>query len=115
MMEAAAEKALGEVVSTAPQLAGLIRAQRLFEALDGAIQPGLSEPLRRHLRVACVDQGTLVLAAQSSAWASRARLEAAAALDAARALWPGPIRQVKVIVAPWHAESESGASERRST
>lgn len=100
-MESAAEKPLSDLVSSARPLERVLRAQRQFEALDHAIQSGLSETIRGRLRVACVDQDTLVLAAQSSAWASRARLEANAVLAAARVLWPAPLRQVRVIVAPW--------------
>jgi hypothetical protein len=103
-MDSAAEKSLAELVSATRPLARLLRAQRLFEALDEEIQPALSEACRNRLRVACVEGETLILAAPSSAWASRARLEAATALTAARKLWPGELRQVRVIVAPWNVE-----------
>lgn len=100
-MESAAEKSLRDAISGASPLKRLLRAERLFAALDAQIQPHLSELARGQLRVACVQDETLVLAAQSSAWATRARLEAPTALTAAQQLWPAPISKVRVIVAPW--------------
>ena len=100
-MESAAEKNLSKAISEAAPLNRLLRAERQFAALDAQIQLHLSDLARGQLRVACVQDGTLVLAAQSSAWATRARLEAQAALAAAQQLWPAPIYKVQVIVAPW--------------
>lgn len=102
-----AEKDLSEILDAHRPMARLLRAQRLFEALDREIQPALSDLCRGRLRVACVDDETLVLAAPSSAWASRARMEANTALSAARQVWPGKLTQVRVIVAPW-SEGEPG-------
>ena len=100
-MDSAAEKSLAELVKSSGPLARVLRAQRLFEALDREIQPSLSDLCRNQVRVACVEGETLVLAARSSAWASRARMEQVAALSAARKVWPGELKQVRVIVAPW--------------
>jgi len=80
------------------QLSALMRTVQAFEALDRRIQMVLSEQARGRVQVACVDNGQLVLAAQSSAWATRARLEADACLRDAREVWPGEIKSVKVIV-----------------
>ncbi len=99
-MEKATEKTLSDIVAASTPLARTLRLQRLFEALDGEVQPALTGSCRGHVRVACVDSGTLVLAADSPAWASRGRLEAAAVLDAARAVWPEALKRVQVIVAP---------------
>ena len=108
-MDSPAEKNLDQLVAANQPLSRLLRAQRLFEALDREIQPALSEICRNQLRVACVEGDTLVLAAPSSAWASRARMEAKEALAAARKLWPGELKQVRVIVAPW-SEGETAAA-----
>ncbi|MGY6554124.1 MAG: DciA family protein [Wenzhouxiangella sp.] len=104
-MERAAEISLDDAISGVSPLKRLLRAERLFAALDAQIQPQLSELTRGRLRVACVQDDTLVLAAQSSTWATRARLEAQTALAAAQRLWPAPISKVRVIVAPWDANS----------
>ena len=80
------------------QLSTLMRAAQAFQALDQHIQPILSDRARGRVRVACVDQDQLVLAAQSPTWASLARLEAEACLEAARAVWPREIKSVKVVV-----------------
>ncbi len=100
-METPAEKTLNQVLDGSGKLAQLMRAQRQFDALDRAVKPALAEWCRNHLRVACVEGETLVLAVQSSAWAARARLEADTALAAARRLWPGALTRARVIVAPW--------------
>lgn len=106
-MERAAEKSLSEAISGTSPLSRLLRAERLFAALDAQIQPCLSDLARGQLRVACVQDETLVLAAQSSAWATQARLEAQNALAAAQQVWPAPISKVRVIVAPWDAVQRS--------
>lgn len=111
-MERAAEKDLDQVISGSSPLARLLRAERLFAALDAHLQTVLGENCRTQLRVACVKDETLVLAARSSAWAARARLEAQSALDAARQVWPAPIRDVRVIVAPWVDEAGGPRSTR---
>ena len=70
------------------RLASLLRASQAFEALDARLRPHLSESSRGNIRVACVEGDCLVLAAASSAWASRARLEAQNLLEHAKELWP---------------------------
>ncbi|MEE4638400.1 MAG: DciA family protein [Wenzhouxiangella sp.] len=99
-MAQGAEKQPIDIVTGTNSLQRLIRAQRVFEALDKKIQPALSAAARGRVHVACVDGATLVLAADSSAWASRARLEANQALEAARAVWPEALTGVQVIVNP---------------
>ena len=92
------ESSAREIAGKDRQLASLMRAAEAFEALDQRLQAVLSEVSRGRIRVACVDQGELVLAAESPVWATRARLEADTCLDAAREIWPGELRSVKVIV-----------------
>lgn len=97
-MTQGAEKQAIEVVAGSDPLQRLVRAQRVFEALDAKIQATLSASARGKVRVACVDGATLVLVAPSPAWASRARLEAARALQTAQEIWPETLSEVRVIV-----------------
>lgn len=99
-MEKPAEKSLAAAVSDAAPLARTLRAQSLFEALDRKLRPAFSSGCREQVQVACVRDDTLVLAATSPAWASRARLEAPGILEAARRIWPGTLKGVQVIVVP---------------
>jgi len=92
------EHSATEIASQDRRLSALMRAAKAFEALDARIQPALSERARGQVRVACVDGDQLVLSAASAAWATLARLEAGACLEAARAVWPSELRSVKVIV-----------------
>ncbi|NDY96679.1 DciA family protein [Wenzhouxiangella limi] len=98
-MKQGAEKLPIDIVAGSNPLQRLVRAQRVFEALDAKIQPALSQAVRGRIRVACVDGETLVLAADSPVWASRARLEADHALEIARTVWPEALTKVRVIVA----------------
>ncbi len=99
-MEDRAEKPLADTLKGSTVLQRLVRSRRIFDALDRELQPRLPPAARGHVRVACVQQDTLVLAAASSAWASRARLESSSLLEAARALWPGRLERVQIIVSP---------------
>lgn len=92
------EKDLAGIVSADGRLSALIRASRMFDELDRRLQPQLPESLRGKVQVACVDEDVLVIAAASSAWASRARLEAPNMLEAAREIWPQDLRNWRVIV-----------------
>ncbi|MFW5815553.1 MAG: DciA family protein [Wenzhouxiangella sp.] len=102
-MTRGAEKQAIDVVAGSDPLQRLVRAQRVFEALDERIQTSLSTSARGKIRVACVDGATLVLVASSSAWASRARLEAARALATAQEVWPETLSEVRVIVSAGQA------------
>ncbi|MFP4207179.1 MAG: DciA family protein [Wenzhouxiangella sp.] len=99
MVQKDEKQPLDSVAGHAP-LQRLLRAERAFEALDARIQPLLPDTARGHIRIACVDQSVLVIAAASSTWASRARLEAGRILEAAQALWPEELCSTKVIVSP---------------
>ncbi|TVQ34615.1 MAG: DUF721 domain-containing protein [Wenzhouxiangella sp.] len=98
------EKDVGMVSAGHRGLAGLLRRARAFEALDARLQPLLPENARGQIRVACVEGETLVLAATSPAWSSRARLEAPRLLEAAADLWPTELRSTRVIVTPLNLE-----------
>ena len=99
-MEGRAEKSLSDALTGSTTLKRLARAQQIFEALDRQLQPLLPAAARGKVCVACVQGTTLVLAAASSTWAVRARLEADGLLEAARAVWPEPLDRVQVIVSP---------------
>jgi hypothetical protein len=97
-MEFRSEKDLAGIVGSDRTLSALLRAGKMFDELDRHLQPVLSDTLRGHAQVACVDGECLVLAADSPAWASRARLEAPALLEAARKIWPRELNNWRVIV-----------------
>ena len=87
-----AKKSVSAVAGGDRRLASLLRASQAFEALDARLRPHLSESSRGNIRVACVEGDCLVLAAASSAWASRATaLEAQNLLEHAKELWPGEL------------------------
>ena len=83
-----------------PALANLLRMSDRYEAIDKQIQVVLSPRIQGHVEVACVRDTELVLAVDSSAWVSRARLESQEILKAARKAWDQPLASVKVVVAP---------------
>ncbi len=97
-MEKPAEKKPAQIASDDRGLATLLRVGRVFDELDRRLQSSLPESSRGHIRVACVDGDCLVLTAESSAWASRARLEAETLLQAARQIWPENLRHTRIIV-----------------
>ncbi len=87
--------------SASGQPGGLRQALRRAEAylaLNERLDPMLPETMRGRVRVACVENDILVLAAPTPAWATQARLQQAALLDAARRLWPTPLSGVRVII-----------------
>ncbi len=97
-MEKPAEKKPGQIASGDRALSALLRMGRVYDELDRRLQPSLPEGSRGHIRVACIDGDCLVLAATSSAWASRARLEAETLLQAARGFWPEDLNRTRIIV-----------------
>ncbi len=97
-MDKRAEKEIEQISGQDRGLERLLRVARIYEALDRRVRPALSEALREHVSVACVESDCLVLAADSPAWATRARLEAPDALQAAREVWPDTLRKTRVIV-----------------
>lgn len=72
----------------------LSRAQA-FERLNQLASAELPEDLARHTRIACIRDGVLVIAADSAAWGTRARLQSEQWLTAVYKYWPGSIRQLK--------------------
>ncbi len=104
-----AEKGMSELTglhrAKDPALANLLRMSHRYEAIDKEIQVVLSPRIQGHLAVACVRDTELVVAVDSSAWVSRAHLEAQEILKAARKAWDHPLASVKVVVAPAVNES----------
>lgn len=93
------ERQAGDVAAGDRHLASLMRTAGIFERLDQTLQPLLPASDRGHIRLACIEEDTLVLAADSPAWATRARLAAPDWLAAAAELWPTELRRTRVIVA----------------
>ncbi len=94
------EKEPLEIFGNSKAMQRLLRAQGAFQALDERIQPLLPSEVQGKVQIACVDRNTLVIAAASPAWASRARLESMRILDAAAELWPEELTKTRVIVSP---------------
>jgi len=99
-MKSRSEKSIGQVAGDDRRLSALMRAASAFEALEQRLGPLLAAEWRDQIRVACIEEGCLMLAARSPAWATRARLQADQLLEAAREIWPGELREVKVVVVP---------------
>ena len=97
-------RSVREIAGSADRRAGglqqALRRAETYLALNARLAPELPDGLRDHLRVACIEDEMLVLAAGSSAWATQARIHQSRLLDIARTLWPQPIRGVRIIVAP---------------
>ena len=97
-MNKASETAVGEIADRDRQLASLLRTARIQDQLDQRLRPLLPDQVRDHVQLACIEADCLVLAADSPAWATRARLEAPKLLEAARKLWPQELTRTRVIV-----------------
>lgn len=94
------ERPLHDIQNDDSTLSGLLRRAHSFQALDQQLQRQLPEAMRGHVHVACVRDQTLVLAAESAAWATRARLEADRWLTQIKPLWPTPLSSCQVVVGP---------------
>lgn len=79
-------------------LAHLLRSVERYAGLEAQIQAQLSTRLQAQVRVVRIDQGTLIVAVPSSAWVSRAQLEADQILRTAQSQWDSPLSGIKVIV-----------------
>jgi len=95
------EKRAGEIAGGDRRMARLMRLASLFEKVDEHIQPLLPESARGHIRVSCIQDDCLVLAAESPAWASRARLLADSLLTEVNRHLPKPVKRIKVVVSPF--------------
>lgn len=102
-------RSVQEIARNAGGLRQALRRAETYLALNARLAPELPDALRRHLRVACIEGETLVLAAGSPAWGTQARLHQARLLEVARSLWPQPLSSVRVIVAPGLESSADGS------
>lgn len=73
-MKGRAERDIQQIVGTNRPLRRLLAAASAFGQLDERLQQSLPASMRGHIRLACIEEDTLVLAAASPAWASRARV-----------------------------------------
>ncbi len=89
-----------ELASRHTSLAPLLRKAQAYAQLNRRLVADLNEAERQGIRIACVQDQCLVIAAASPAWASRARVLAPRLLDRAAALWPSPLVHWKVVVTP---------------
>lgn len=81
-------------------LRGALRRAEAFTDLNRRLATSLPEAARGHVRVACIEADCLVIAADSPAWSSRARLLADGLLREAADLWPTPLNRCRIIVVP---------------
>ena len=88
------------------ELAGLVARAHELAALGKVVRGLLGSPLDRHVQVANFDHGRLVLLADSSAWAARARF-VAANLSQRLAAQRARVSEVKIITRPPQPEPVS--------
>lgn len=91
----------------------LLHRAQAFERLHQLAAAALPEDLARHTRLACVRDETLIIAADSAAWATRARLQGDLWLDTVRQYWPGSIRQLKFRVQPPRPQASTEVRPRQ--
>lgn len=89
---------VGTIVAADSTLSALLRRARELSSLETLVRSWLPPALAPHVRVAALREGTLVLAVDSAAWATRLRyeiprlVECAQANDATRAVTQVRIR-----------------------
>ena len=91
----------------------LLHRAQAFERLHQLAAADLPEELARHTRLACIRDDTLIIAADSAAWATRARLLGDLWLAAVQQYWPGSIRQLKFRVQQPRLETTVEARPRQ--
>lgn len=69
----APERRISRIIATASALSGLLAHARLLQELQLLVTSILPAPLRNHVRVANVHNGTLILNADSPVWATELR------------------------------------------
>lgn len=109
MTKRAGERSVDAVAAGDSGLHQLLQAARFFDRLDEQIQPCLPEQMRGMIRIACVEGDCLVIAADSPAWASRARLLADELLNEANRHLDKPLARTRVTVVPSAGNLDEGS------
>lgn len=94
------EREISEVSHSHDGLARLLATARALEKLDASLRQVLPGSMRENIGLACIEGKTLVLAATSPAWASRARLMADDLLREANRQLDERLEGTRVIVVP---------------
>lgn len=100
MSNKAAERSVEQITGRHRGLGRLMETAREFDRLDRKIQAQLPDSMRGRIRLACIEDDCLVLAAAGPAWASRARLMAGELLDVTNRQLDGQLKRTRVIVVP---------------
>lgn len=106
MGDKAAERSLEQITGRHRGLGRLLERARDFDRLDREIQAQLPDSMRGRIRVACIEDDCLVLAAAGPAWASRARLMADELLNETNRHLPKPLSRTRVVVVPTMTEAD---------
>ncbi|RFF28749.1 MULTISPECIES: DciA family protein [unclassified Wenzhouxiangella] len=94
------ERAVTDVSEGHDGLSRLLSTARALDQLDASLRQVLPGSMREHIGLACIEGNTLVLAATSPAWASRARLMADDLLREANRQLDERLEETRVIVVP---------------
>ncbi len=94
------ERKVAEISGAHDGLARLLATARALDRLDASLRQVLPGSMREHIGLACIEGDTLVLAATSPAWASRARLMADDLLREANRQLDERLEGTRVIVVP---------------
>ncbi|HSH27877.1 MAG TPA: DciA family protein [Wenzhouxiangella sp.] len=94
------EREIGEVSQSHDGLARLLATARALDRLDASLRQVLPGSMRENIGLACIEGKTLILAATSPAWASRARLMADDLLREANRQLDERLEGTRVIVVP---------------
>jgi hypothetical protein len=95
-----AEREVAEISERDRPLGRLLATARAYDRLDAALRQVLPGSMREHIGLACIEGNTLVVAATSPAWASRARLMAEDLLKEANRQLDERLEGTRVIVVP---------------
>lgn len=94
------EREISDVSESHDGLGRLLATARALDRLDASLRQVLPGSMRDHIGLACIEDKTLVLAATSPAWASRARLMAEDLLKEANRQLDERLEGTRVIVVP---------------
>lgn len=90
---------LGQILDTSQKLKFVVQQAKLLGKLNKAILAVLPSDLAAYCQVVNLQQNTLIIAAESAAWATTLRYQCPALLTALRDVAPG-IANIKVTVQP---------------